>query len=133
VSEASGAAQWSYATTGAIASTLTVTSTSTQGKLVTTGSGDGRVYSIKAANGKLLWKNNIGKPITGVASSYATYIVTTSTGRIAGGRITSGERLWERTTTAGAMASPVIVDGTVYAGGHDGDLYAFTTDGQAPS
>jgi outer membrane protein assembly factor BamB len=133
VSEASGAAQWSYATTGAIASTLTVTSTSTQGKLVTTGSADGHVYSVKASNGQLLWKQDIGKPITGVASSYATYIVDTSGGLLAGGRITSGERLWERTTTAGALTSPVIVDGTVYAGGHDGDLYAYTTDGQAPS
>ncbi|HEY3956519.1 MAG TPA: PQQ-binding-like beta-propeller repeat protein [Streptosporangiaceae bacterium] len=134
VSEASGAIQWSYATPGAVSATLTVTSTSTQGKLVTVGSANGIVYGVKAANGQMLWKTaSLGKPITGVASSYATYIVDTSTGLLAGGRITSGERLWERTTTAGAFTSPVIVDGTVYAGGHDGDLYAFTTDGQAPS
>jgi outer membrane protein assembly factor BamB len=133
VSEASGAAQWSYATNGAISSTLTVTNTSIQGKLVTVGSADGHVYGVKATSGQLLWKQDVGKPITGVASSYATYIVDTSNGVLAGGRITSGERLWERTTTAGALTSPVIVDGTVYAGGHDGDLYAYTTDGQAPS
>jgi outer membrane protein assembly factor BamB len=133
VSESSGAAQWSYATKGAIASTLAVTNTSEQGKLVTTGSADGHVYALEATSGKLLWAQHIGKPITGVASSYATYIADTSAGVLAGGRITSGERLWERTTTAGALTSPVIVDGTVYAGGHDGDLYAYTTEGQAPS
>jgi outer membrane protein assembly factor BamB len=133
VSETSGASQWSYPTGGAIASTLTVTSTFEQGKLITTGSADGHVYAIKAPNGQLLWKQDIGKPITGVASSYATYIADSSDGVLAGGRITSGERLWERTTTAGALTSPVIVDGTVYAGGSDGDLYAYTTDGQAPS
>jgi outer membrane protein assembly factor BamB len=133
VSEASGVTQWSYATGGKIASSLTVTSTSIKGKLVTTGSGDGRLYCIKATNGQLLWKNTIGKPITGVASSYATYVFDTSTGLIGAGRITSGERLWERGSSAGALTSPVVVDGTVYAGGHDGDLYAYTTDGQAPS
>lgn len=133
VSESTGAAQWSDATGGAIASTLAVTNTSIKGKLVTTGSADGRVYTINAGNGTVLWKNDIGKPITGVASSYATYIVDTSKGLIAGGRITSGERLWERHTSAGAMTSPVIVDGTVYAGGNDGSLYAYTTEGQAPS
>lgn len=133
VSETSGAAQWSYATGGAIASTLAVTNTSIQGKLVTTGSADGRVYTLQAPTGTVLWKQDIGKPITGVASAYATYIVDTSNGVLAGGRITSGERLWERTTSAGALTSPVIVDGTVYGGGHDGNLYAYTTDGQAPS
>jgi outer membrane protein assembly factor BamB len=135
VSEASGAAQWSYSTGGAIAATLAVTNTSEQGRLVTTGSADGWVYSVNAATGALKWKEHIAEPITGVASSYATYIVGTSNGFLAGGRITSGERLWLRTMPTGVAAttSPVIVDGTVYAGGQDGNLYAYTSNGRAPS
>jgi len=133
VNESTGAAEWSDATGGAIASSLTVTNTSEQGKLVTTGSADGWVYSVNAGTGKLKWKEHIGAPITGVASAYATYIVDSSKGLLAGGRITSGERLWLRTTSAGALSSPVIVDGAVYAGGANGSLYAYTTDGRPPS
>jgi outer membrane protein assembly factor BamB len=131
--EATGAAQWSYPTGGTIASSLTLTSTSIDGLLLTTGSADGHLYCIKATSGGLLWKQDIGSPVTGVASAFATYVFDTSNGIIGAGRITSSERLWERTTTAGAMTSPVIVDGTVYAGGQDANLYAYTTDGQPPS
>jgi outer membrane protein assembly factor BamB len=104
-----------------------------KGLLLTTGSADGHLYSFGATSGKLLWKNGVGAPVTGVASAFASYMFDTSTGEIGAGRITSGERLWERNTTAGASTSPVIVDGTIYAGGQDGTRYAYTTDGQPPA
>jgi outer membrane protein assembly factor BamB len=134
LNESTGAADWSYTTGGKISSTFTRNDTGAhKGVIITVGSADGYLYGLTATAGKDDYKIHIGYPITGVASSYQTYLFDTSVGVVGGGRITSGERLWERTTTGGAMTSPVVVDGTVYAGGADSELYAYTTYGQPPA
>ncbi|HEY2580088.1 MAG TPA: PQQ-binding-like beta-propeller repeat protein [Streptosporangiaceae bacterium] len=136
INENTGAASWSYTTGGMVSNSLTVNSTGVahRGVIVAVGSADGDLYGIHAADGKDLWKINMGGgPITGVASAYQIYIFDTSKGVIGAGRVTSGLRDWKRVTTAGAMTSPVAVDGTIYAGGTDSELYAYTTDGQPPA
>ncbi len=133
VQETNGTEIWSYKTGGTIGNSLALQQTGNQGLLLVAGFADGNLYGIKAPSGKELWKTPLGSPVTGVASAFATYVCTTSAGVLAAGRITSGERLWKYTTDAGALTEPAVVDGTVYAGGQDGDLYAFTTYGQPPA
>lgn len=132
IDENTGAATWSFATGGTIGNSLTRNSTGIKGVIIAVGSADGNLYGLQATSGKMLWKQNMGGPITGVASAYETYVFDTSNGVIGAGRITSGLRSWKRVTKAGAMTPPVVVDGTIYAGGHDSELYAYTTDGQPP-
>ncbi len=132
IGETTGSAEWSAKTGGAIGNSLALTDT-TRGPILLAGSADKHVYGLDANKGTVLWKAPIGSPVTGVAAAYATYVCDTSNGVFGAGRVTSGERLWERSTSGGVLTPPVVVDGTVYAGGHNGDLYAFTTDGQPPS
>jgi outer membrane protein assembly factor BamB len=40
--------------------------------------------------------------------------------------------VWKYQTTAGLATAPVILDGTVYVGAGDGNLYAFTSYGLPP-
>ena len=133
VSETSGATQWTYKTGGTIASSLAVLPVPHKGTVVTTGSADGSLYSFLTPAGTLLHKDPIGSPIEGVGCAYQTCVFDTAGGTIGFGRAGSGEKLWTRNTPLGAMTSPVIADGTIYAGGHSGSLYAYTTHGQPPA
>jgi outer membrane protein assembly factor BamB len=133
VNETSGAAIWHYQTGGKIGNSLALEDTLGKGLILVAGSADGDLYGFHAPDGTRLWKTPIGSPITGVAAAYVTYVFDTSTGVFGAGRLTSGERLWKLSTSAGATTPPAVADGAVYAGGHNSDLYAFTTDGQPPS
>jgi eukaryotic-like serine/threonine-protein kinase len=129
--EGTGTADWSYPTAGTVSSTLTVQSPYRKA-IVVVGSADS-VYGLAGATGAKLFQNRAGAPVTGVASAFERYIVTTSEGVIAGGRVVGRGKVWFSRTAAGAMTSPVIVDGTVYVGGQDSELYAYTPDGQPPA
>jgi outer membrane protein assembly factor BamB len=133
VKETSGSAIWRYKTGGKIGNSLALEATRRKGLILVAGSADGHLYGFQATDGTRLWKTSIGSPVTGVAAAYVTYVFDTSTGVFGAGRITSGLRLWKKSTSAGATTPPVIADGAVYGGGHNSDLYAFTTDGQPPS
>jgi outer membrane protein assembly factor BamB len=133
VKETSGTAVWHYTTPGQIGDSFTMQTTSQHGVILVAGSANGHLYGLNAATGADLWNTKMGSPITGVASSFVTYIFNTSTGVFGAGRITDGIRAWKYSTSAGATTPPVVANGTIYAGGHNSDLYAFTTDGQPPS
>ncbi|HEV2371613.1 MAG TPA: PQQ-binding-like beta-propeller repeat protein [Streptosporangiaceae bacterium] len=133
VNETSGAAVWHYGTGGQVGSSFTIQPTSQHGVILVAGAADGNLYGLNATTGALHWKANMGSPVTGVASTFVTFIFDTSSGVFGAGRITDGIRAWKYSTSAGATTAPVVSSGTVYAGGHNSDLYAFTTDGQPPS
>jgi outer membrane protein assembly factor BamB len=90
--------------------------------------------AINAASGKLLWQDSLGSAIIGVATADSVVAFTTSTGEVGVSRTFVGEQIW-RTTTSSAVisAAPALVDGTMYVGGGDGALYAFTGYGQPPA
>ncbi len=133
IQETKGSKIWSHKTGGTIGNSVALQKTGDKGLILLAGSADGNLYGLDATKGTDLWKTPLGSPVTGVASAYATYVCDTSTGLLAAGRITSGERLWKYTTTAKALSPPAVADGTVYAGGQDGDLYSFTSYGQPPA
>ncbi len=132
LSEKTGVQAWSYRTGGKIGSSLALSS-SNHGLLLVLGSADHHGYAIETAKGTLLWKTGYGGPVTGVAIAFASAVFTTSNGKLAASRLGSGERLWEYSAGAGVLTPPAVVDGAVYAGGQNADLYAFTSDGQQPS
>jgi outer membrane protein assembly factor BamB len=126
---------WSYSTGGAVAATPALTTRATgRIKMVLTGSDDGTLRAINGATGKLLWQDPTGEPITGVATADSVVVFTTSSGEVVISRTYTDLQIWHTTTsTAGISAAPALVDGTVYVGGNDGALYAFTGYGLPPS
>ncbi len=134
VSEKTGARIWSYHTGGPVTDTPVISDQGTPGGVleVLAGSADGNLYALKASSGSRLFSVAFGKPIIGVAAVRGVAIIDTSTGMIGGARTYTSLRLWEYQTSGSIAAPPVIVDGTVYAGAGDGELYAFTTYGQLP-
>jgi len=124
---------WSYRTGAAVAATPALI-TSGRIEMLLTGSDDGTLRAINGATGKLLWQNDVGEAITGLAVADSVVAFTTSSGEVGVSRTFTGEQVWRMTTSAAEIsAPPALVDGTVYAGGSDGALYAFTGYGQPPS
>jgi len=124
-----GAAVWSYKTSGPITDTPALTG---KGQLIV-GSGNGNLYELAMSNGSLVWVLPIHHPIVGVATVDSVVIFDTSSGLIGAARSwTSRERMWNFQTSAGITSPAAIIDSTVYVGAGDGDLYAFTTYGHLP-
>lgn len=134
ISEANGTKQWSYRTGGTVADMPTITNSVTRGQLLLiVGSGDGRLYALQAGDGALAWDLNTGSPIAGVATVASVVVYDTTTGIVGASRTYDALPLWKYTTKAGITAPPVIVNGTIYIGAQDWNLYSFTSYGQQPA
>lgn len=97
-----------------------------KGNVVYAGStSSGKVYAISATSGKLLWKTHVGSTdVNPVVVGNRVY-TTTKSGRIvalsaATGRIVGTQNLGGHF----GPAYPTVVDGTVYVGNANGNLYA---------
>jgi outer membrane protein assembly factor BamB len=134
VSETTGTPLWSYATGGTVAATPALTTFATGGiPLLFAGSDDGTLYAINGTTGTLQWSLAHGQPIAGIATIDSVVVFDTTAGDVVAGRTYTSLKLWTVTTSpAGITAPPAIIDGAVYIGGGDGDLYAFTGYGQPP-
>ena len=127
-----GGIAWRVRTGGAIRS-----SPSVFGRLVVFGSGDGYVYAVDAANGRVKWKRNVGAAVPGSAAvtdrlTYVTDIrgdvvaLSTADGTPAW-RVSTGPPVpfpWGHESTDYFSSSPTVANGLVVVGGSDGHVYA---------
>jgi outer membrane protein assembly factor BamB len=60
-------------------------------------------------------------------------VYDTTTGMVGASRTDEALPLWKYRTMAGITAPPVIVNGTIYIGAQDWNLYSFTSYGQPPA
>lgn len=126
------ALRWKFDTQGPVHSSPTLA-----GNAVFFGSGDGNVYALHAASGKMLWKFQTGG---GVDSSPAvaggTVFFASRDGNFYAVDARNGKIRWQ--TSIGAdlpfiygydylLSSPVIADDQVIVGSGDGALYSFST------
>jgi eukaryotic-like serine/threonine-protein kinase len=135
VSETTGQQIWTFATGGAIQdSGALISSNRTQGtERLYIGSADGNLYSLNAATGAELtdYSYPLGASVTGVAIAGSAVLVTTSSGLV-GCLRTYGSLAWEYATDGRLLRPPAVVDGTFFAAGLGGTLWAFTPYGAAP-
>jgi outer membrane protein assembly factor BamB len=97
------------------------------------GSGDGHVYAVDAATGRLAWKFRTGD-VVHASPAYAdgAIVVGSWDGRLYSLDAATGAQRWMFQSGVdplihnqqGFQSSPAIVDGTVYVGCRDGHLYA---------
>lgn len=134
LSESTGSKIWSFATGAPVRDTGALSSVGVLGgKLVLLiGSDNGNLYEIKAATGTLEYSVPYGSPITGVAAAHGVVIIETASGLLGAARTYANLDIWHYQTGAGVWAAPAIVDGAIYVSAGDGNLYAFTSYGQAP-
>ncbi|MGC2289292.1 MAG: PQQ-binding-like beta-propeller repeat protein [Thermoplasmata archaeon] len=134
LSELTGAKLWSYLTGGPITDTgaYTTKGNGADGAELVIGSHDGNLYFLSATTGVLNYDISYGSPIVGVATAYGVVVLETASGVISSDRTFGPHELWVYKTHAPLTSSPVIVDGAIYVAAHNGNLYAFTTYGQAP-
>ena len=127
VSEATGKQIWTFATGGVIRdSGALINSAQTNGvKRLYIGSADDHLYSLNASTGAKLAAYPLGASVTGVAIAGDAVLVTTSSGLVGCVR-TYGSIVWGYATGGGPLRPPALVDGTFYAAGLGGTLWAFT-------
>jgi eukaryotic-like serine/threonine-protein kinase len=89
-------------------------------------SSSGAVLGIQAADGEIDWTYEGDDPISfsSPAVSKNTLVVGTDGGQLLGLRADNGRERWIFTADAEIRASPVIVDGLIYVGSYDENLYA---------
>ena len=135
LSEATGVKLWSYTTGGPVNDTGALSNHGTPGGTLELliGSGDGNLYALQASNGALNYKVAFKSPIVGVAAVKGVTAIDTASGLIGSARTYVDLDVWSYKTGAGLTSAPIVVDGAIYVGAGDGNLYAFTSYGQRPS
>jgi outer membrane protein assembly factor BamB len=133
VSAANGQQIWSLATGGAIHDSGALISSAKTGDVTRLyiGSDDGLLYSINASTGKKLASYPLGANVTGVAIVGNAILVTTSSGLVECVR-TFGSIVWDYAAGSKRLSPPALADGTFFAGGAGGTLWAFTPYGAPP-
>ncbi len=126
----SGTLKWMYAVEGG---GTTAAPAISDGK-VFVGSGNGRMYSLDASNGSLIWNATIGSGSSGVfgeiyMSSPAVadnlVFVGAGDGNVYCLNASSGLQVWESPTGREIWSSPAVADGKVFIGSSDGKIYCF--------
>jgi outer membrane protein assembly factor BamB len=89
----------------------------------------GFAFALDANTGKVLWERRIGRLNASSPAYYKhrLYIVNLVPGHIVKLDAKTGKILWKHSLPGRAESSPVVVDGVVYFGCEDGDLYALHT------
>ncbi len=91
---------------------------------------DGKVYTLDAEDGALLWSYDTNSPLLASAavSHFGTVYVAATDGRLyAIGK--RGRLLWTHTTDEPIFSSPVVSHGQIYVCSEDASLYALAQDG----
>ncbi|MCI4365112.1 MAG: PQQ-binding-like beta-propeller repeat protein [Thermoplasmata archaeon] len=134
LNQATGTKRWSFTTGGAIRDTGSLSNGQTPKGALTffIGSDDGTVYGLRASNGSLLFNVTVGAPVAGLSTQNGVVVFETSTGLMGAVRSYPTEGGWNFTTGGPLVTAPVLIDGTIYLASEDGNLYAFTPNGQPP-
>ena len=127
----SGTPVWSYKTNGYVDSSPAIAN----GVLyVASASPDGYIYAIDATTGAFLWKCNPTPIITSTTSSLAVVNgviyggsgTGSTTGYVYAVSTTTHSTIWSNYTQYGSVeSSPAVVNGLVYVGCDDHNVYAF--------
>jgi outer membrane protein assembly factor BamB len=131
VSESTGQQIWSRATGGAIQDSGALSkgaNGSVTGLYV--GSADGYLYFLSPSTGAVLHRVNLGTDASGLA--FAGNIVLAAAGGLAEGVRTFPELVWSYDMGDGNVLPPAVVNGTFFASGQQGTLWAFTPYGAPP-
>ncbi|HEX3608677.1 MAG TPA: PQQ-binding-like beta-propeller repeat protein [Solirubrobacterales bacterium] len=90
---------------------------------------NGFAYALDADNGKVLWERRIGLLNASSPAYYKhrLYIVNLVPGHIVKLDAKTGKVLWKHSLPGRAESSPLVIDGTIYFGCEDGELFALDT------
>jgi len=101
------------------------------------GSGDGRIYALDRRRGSVRWRFDAGSPVDGSPTVFRNLVyVTARNGALYALGVDDGRLRWKHASRSAipfrapqgnldyVIASPVVADSTVYAGGPDGHVYA---------
>jgi outer membrane protein assembly factor BamB len=131
VSESTGQQIWSRATGGAIQDSGALSETahgSVTGLYIS--SADGYLYFLSPSTGAVLHRVTLGAGANGLAFA-GNIILAAATGLMEGVR-TFPELVWSYGLDDGTMLPPAVVNGTFFAAGQQGTLWAFTPYGAPP-
>jgi len=130
--ELTGALEWTYKADSAIQGALDVGG----GGFINFGTASGKIYSIKPGGTAEFVKAAIygNSAITGISGVTKTQFVANASGLVAAMRVSGKEswNAWSYQTGGTVSQPPAILNGTVYVGSSDGNLYAFTPNGATP-
>jgi outer membrane protein assembly factor BamB len=131
VSESTGQQIWSTSTGGAIQDSGALSERSNGSVTgLYVGSADGRMYFLQPSTGAVLRRVTMGASARGLAMAGNTVLAATN-GLVEGVR-TFGELIWSYGTKDGLLRPPAVVNGTFFATGQNGTLWAFTPYGAPP-
>ncbi|MBA4147121.1 MAG: PQQ-binding-like beta-propeller repeat protein [Verrucomicrobia bacterium] len=111
------------------------------GGFVVAGSGDGRMYGLDLADGRILWTHVSAPTLFKVSPYRRDDRPLLSSPTIAGNEVffgsadghvycldlTTGETLWAFEIGASVMSTPMVTGNVIYVAASDGRLYAFTS------
>jgi outer membrane protein assembly factor BamB len=90
------------------------------------GSGDGKLYALKAADGKLVWSYLTGGEVaSSPAIANGTVIFGSYDGKLYALDAQVGALKWSYATGDKLVSSPAVANGAVYVGSYDHMVYAF--------
>jgi outer membrane protein assembly factor BamB len=90
---------------------------------------NGTAFALDADTGKLLWERSIGRLNASSPTYYKhrLYIVNLVPGHVVKLDARSGRLIWKHSLPGRAESSPLVLDGTLYFGCEDGQLFALST------
>jgi outer membrane protein assembly factor BamB len=134
---ANGKTNWSYTWSFPRKPLRTVASPITAGEMVIANSGDGdgsrHLIAVKMGNKgdvtatNLAWQKSRATPYVPCLLAYGDYLygVLDKTGFVSCYRASTGEEMWSERLAGKFTASPILVDGKIYAVADDGSAYVF--------
>ncbi|HEX6665545.1 MAG TPA: PQQ-binding-like beta-propeller repeat protein [Solirubrobacterales bacterium] len=86
-------------------------------------------FSLDADTGKVLWERSIGRLNASSPAYYRhrLYMVNLVPGHIVKLDAKTGKVIWKRSLPGRAESSPLVIDGTIYFGCENGELFALST------
>ena len=128
LSESTGDQLWAHS----IGSPITATPAYyVANSLIFVGSSNGWLTALKASSGKVSSTLRYGSPVMGIATVLKAVFITCADGNFDAAR-TYGQTGEGFDTSGPITTAPVVVDGAVYVGNSNGDLYAVTPYGAPP-
>jgi outer membrane protein assembly factor BamB len=90
---------------------------------------DGTAYALDATTGKVLWERSIGRLNASSPTFYKhrLYIVNLVPGHVVKLDARTGRLLWRHPLPGRAESSPLAIDGSVYFGCENGQLFSLST------
>ncbi|MGA7924224.1 MAG: PQQ-binding-like beta-propeller repeat protein, partial [Thermoplasmata archaeon] len=133
LSETTGKLDWSFTTSGAVEDSGSISGNRSGGvTALFIGSEGGYLYGLNAATGRLDLNVKVGSPVMGVSTANGIAVIETAKGGISATRTWVSQLDWTYSTAATLTTTPVLEDGSIYVSGTDGNVYAFSTEGQPP-